>query len=148
MAETPYKHLTDPIEQMFPANTDHIHNTDASDKEIMDYIITGIQKTIVSGGNVPLEYKNIMDNRGGTKAYSNHWPDQIRRLLDNKEALSKKLSERYKQEDIINRIDRRAHQRAVLYRGLTTLTVGLTIMGIYAMAHFLEIPMPLMRMPG
>ncbi|MCS6155340.1 hypothetical protein G3465_21050 [Shewanella baltica] len=41
----------------------------------------------------------------------------------------------------------RAHLKNLLFRTLTTLAVGLSIMGIYALAHYLEIPMPLMRLP-
>ncbi|AUD60379.1 hypothetical protein AYJ58_13190 [Shewanella sp. Pdp11] len=41
----------------------------------------------------------------------------------------------------------RAHRRNLFYRTLTTLAVGLSIMAIYALAHWLEIPMPLMRLP-
>jgi hypothetical protein len=47
----------------------------------------------------------------------------------------------------ISWMERSTHNRNVFYRGLTTLTVGLTIMAVYALAHWLEIPMPLMRLP-
>lgn len=47
----------------------------------------------------------------------------------------------------IAEIEGSTHRRNVFYRGLTTLVVGLTIMTVYAVAHWLEIPMPLMRIP-
>lgn len=40
----------------------------------------------------------------------------------------------------------RAHLKNLLFRTLTTLAVGLSIMGIYALAHYWSIPMPLMRL--
>jgi hypothetical protein len=43
--------------------------------------------------------------------------------------------------------EKRAHLRNLFYRTLTTLCVGLAIMGVYALAHCLGIPMPLMRLP-
>ena len=58
---------------------------------------------------------------------------------------------RYEQiTDLIRQSDlaeTRAHRRNLFYRTLTTLAVGLSIMAIYALAHWLEIPMPLMRLP-
>ncbi|WP_144207746.1 hypothetical protein [Shewanella donghaensis] len=47
----------------------------------------------------------------------------------------------------IERSETRAHRRNLFYRTLTTIFVGLAIMSIYAVAHYLEIPMPLMRLP-
>lgn len=48
---------------------------------------------------------------------------------------------------LINKIEHSAALRALIYRILTTAGIGLTIMGIYALAHCLNIPMPLMRLP-
>lgn len=44
-------------------------------------------------------------------------------------------------------IERKAARMTLFYRVLTTIFVGFTIMGIYAVAHHWGVPMPLMRMP-
>ncbi len=49
------------------------------------------------------------------------------------------------EENTIHRNERKAQTRALGFRIATTFFVGLTIMGIYAIAHWLDIPMPLMR---
>ncbi len=41
----------------------------------------------------------------------------------------------------------RAHLKNLLFRILTTLGVGFSIMLVYAAAHYFEIPMPLMKLP-
>lgn len=51
------------------------------------------------------------------------------------------------QEEYSLSIERRANRIALVYRFLTTIAVGLGIMGIYGLAHYLGIPMPLMRLP-
>lgn len=47
----------------------------------------------------------------------------------------------------ISQIETSTHRRNLLFRGLTTLVVGLVIMAIYAIAQCLGINMPLMRVP-
>lgn len=50
------------------------------------------------------------------------------------------------EKQILN-IERKAARMTLFYRVMTTIFVGFTIMGIYAVAHRWGVPMPLMRMP-
>ncbi|QPB82914.1 hypothetical protein CWC22_007895 [Pseudoalteromonas rubra] len=61
----------------------------------------------------------------------------------------KKLYEHHQklsdEETLITRMERNAQIRNVLFRSLTTLAIGFSIMLVYFVAHKLEIPMPLLR---
>lgn len=51
------------------------------------------------------------------------------------------------EEALIHRMERAAHRRNIVFRFLTTLIVGFSIMFVYWVAHICDIPMPLMRIP-
>ena len=51
------------------------------------------------------------------------------------------------EEALINRMERSAHLRNTLFRGITTIVIGISIMLVYWVASYFEIPMPLMRVP-
>ena len=51
------------------------------------------------------------------------------------------------ESNVIDQIETASSRRALLYRILTTAGIGITVMGVYALAHYLNIPMPLMRIP-
>lgn len=53
-----------------------------------------------------------------------------------------------KEEKLISKMELRAHTRYLIARILTTLGIGISIMGVYALAQWLEIPMPLMKLPA
>ena len=68
-----------------------------------------------------------------------------------KNLYSNSFSEFEQYRDIVlqsRRSETRAHLKNLLFRILTTLGVGLSIMGIYALAHWFKIPMPLMKLPA
>jgi hypothetical protein len=44
-------------------------------------------------------------------------------------------------------LERRASKIALFYRVVTTAAIGFVIMGIYALAAYWEVPMPLLRLP-
>ena len=75
------------------------------------------------------------------------WMDKRRQLKSFFAEMDSKVTALMDVENTIHRNEARAQRRALLFRILTTLGVGLTIMGIYALAHCLGIPMPLMRTP-
>lgn len=55
------------------------------------------------------------------------------------------FNETYREELNILRIERQSHKTALLYRTLTTLSVGGSIMLIYTLANWLGITLPLMK---
>ncbi|MFA0338923.1 hypothetical protein [Vibrio breoganii] len=63
------------------------------------------------------------------------------------DSLYRTYTELTEEEALINRMERRAHIRNTLFRGITTLVIGFSIMLVYWAAAKLEIAMPLMRLP-
>lgn len=51
------------------------------------------------------------------------------------------------EEQLIDRMERKAHVRNIFFRGVTTLVIGFSIMLVYWVAGCLGISMPLLRMP-
>ena len=51
------------------------------------------------------------------------------------------------EEKLINRMERKSQIRNTLFKGITTLTIGFSIMLVYWVASELGIPMPLLRVP-
>ncbi len=51
------------------------------------------------------------------------------------------------EEKLINRMERKAQIRNTLFRGVTTLTIGFSIMVVYWVASEFGISMPLIRIP-
>jgi hypothetical protein len=52
-----------------------------------------------------------------------------------------------KEESLINRMERKSQLRNTFFRGITTLTIGFSIMLVYWVASILGIAMPLLRVP-
>ncbi|WP_073270959.1 hypothetical protein [Microbulbifer donghaiensis] len=88
--------------------------------------------------------QDILDGKTNTH---NGWANDFRQLESNYRRLHGIYERIISEEKIFDRAESKAHRRAVLYRFLTTAIVGLTVMGIYALAHWLEVPMPLMKLP-
>ncbi|MEZ9233691.1 hypothetical protein AB4259_21750 [Vibrio amylolyticus] len=51
------------------------------------------------------------------------------------------------EENLINRMERKSQIRNTLFRGITTLAIGFSIMFVYWVASELGISMPLLRVP-
>lgn len=51
------------------------------------------------------------------------------------------------EEVIIAKLERKSHTRNIIARGLTTLVIGFSVMAVYWVAHILEIPMPMLKLP-
>jgi len=51
------------------------------------------------------------------------------------------------EENLINRMERKSQIRNTLFRGVTTLAIGFSIMFVYWVASELGISMPLLRVP-
>ena len=96
---------------------------------------------------------NYLTHHGGKPEDITNKTDQSRRLWT--ENLSKIHGQYYNlfnayerlvdEEKIINRIETRAHLRALLFRFLTTLAIGAGVMLVYFLSHKWGIPMPLSR---
>ena len=76
-----------------------------------------------------------------------HWIDMLEDLDNSVRSMARERDEFIDKEKSILRIERKQHLQNLMFRVLTTGAIGLTIMGIYALAHWLGIPMPLMRLP-
>lgn len=51
------------------------------------------------------------------------------------------------EENLINRMERKSQIRNTLFRGISTLTIGFSIMLVYWVASYFGISMPLLRVP-
>ena len=51
------------------------------------------------------------------------------------------------EENLINRMEKKANIRNTFFRGLTTLIIGFSIMFVYWVASYFGIAMPLLKLP-
>ena len=86
-------------------------------------------------------------NKGTASIPNPAWIENINDLDKLAKEVESQRDKLLDKERSIMRIERKGHIMATCFRILTTAGIGLTIMGIYALAHWLEIPMPLMRLP-
>lgn len=106
----------------------------------MNYIHRNIADCLESG-RLDAEGIRDRDKRCG------QWIEELRSMEGHYSFLHSKWQKVIEAESYALNIERRANISALFFRVMTTVFVGLTIMGIYALAHYLCIPMPLMRMP-
>lgn len=95
-----------------------------------------------------LTLPEIIQRIRGSSANGKSWASSAQSLMqshNNAYSGYKQVMDERKQ---INAMEHATHQKNVIYRALTTLVVGLSIMSIYWLAHCLGIPMPLMRLPS
>ncbi len=119
--------------------------SDEDIKKNLTEIILGVADEVRNKGSSNEELEEKIRNK--TAVATNGWLGTFSHV----EACYKTVHEDYLQlvneKKQIAEIENETHRRNVLYRGLTTLTVGLIIMTVYAVAQYLEIQMPLMRLP-
>lgn len=93
------------------------------------------------------EEKATPEDIKNRKAGSGGWVENLNEIEMEYKKLHSRWSMMNEQEKYSLSIETRASRIALVYRFLTTIAVGLGIMGIYGLAHYLGIPMPLMRVP-
>lgn len=101
----------------------------------------------ILAAEMPKDPKEAIEHYGRNHSKSSSWSYKL--------ASNNALFNEYKtyaeawhnaEKQILN-IERKAARMTLFYRVMTTIFVGFTIMGIYAVAHHWGVPMPLMRMP-
>lgn len=93
------------------------------------------------------EEKATPEDIKNRQADSGKWVENLNEIELQYNKLYSRWSMMNEQEKYSLSIETRASRIALVYRFLTTIAVGLGIMGIYWLAHILCIPMPLMRVP-
>lgn len=86
------------------------------------------------------DIKDQKDNQNG-----NGWVRNIGEVRQNYKRMHSVTQELLDEEKAINRIERKAHLRALLFRFLTTIFIGLGVMFVYFTAQYFGINMPLLR---
>ena len=95
-------------------------------------------------GNNPSEIDDIKNSR---QRVNNGWVTQRDRLLASHRSTTIAYNLIKDEENIITRVERRGHLYALGFRVLTTLAIGLSVIGIYSLATYWDVNLPLMR-PG
>ena len=75
----------------------------------------------------------------------NDWSSKKNRLIESHNQAMRAYDLIKDQENIIARIESRGHLYALFFRILTTLGIGMAVMGIYGLADIWGVDMPLMR---
>lgn len=105
-------------------------------------MLTNIHEYLTVYKGKPGDIKNRLSNARRSK-----WTDDLSALSRNYNLLYNAYTALIDEENAINRIEKKAHMRAVFYRILTTLGIGFSIMFVYWVAQYLGISMPLMKLP-
>ena len=88
----------------------------------------------------------IDDIKNRHQRVNNGWSTKKERLLDSHRQTFNAYNLIKDQENIITRVERRGHFYALGFRVLTTLGIGLSVIGIYWLANYWDVDMPLMRL--
>ncbi|TMP45734.1 MULTISPECIES: hypothetical protein [unclassified Pseudoalteromonas] len=125
---------------------------------------TPIQKETLGQGNASLHYTTIRMLKFHKKRF--HKMDSFERMYNesisdegtNQEQKKGHLFKAYKdllehheklveEENLINKMERKAQIRNTIFRGVTTLVIGFSIMLVYFVAAKWGIHMPLLKLP-
>jgi hypothetical protein len=85
----------------------------------------------------------IDDIKNRHQRVANGWSTKKDRLLDSHRQTFNAFNLIKDQEKIITRVERRGHLYALGFRVLTTLAIGLSVIGIYWLANELGVTLPL-----
>jgi len=107
-----------------------------------------LTKTMLNNLHTHLDYhkgslqdiKDQNDNQNG-----NGWVRNIGEVRQSYKRIHSVAQELLDEEKAINRIERKAHFRALIFRFLTTIFIGLGVMLVYFTAQYFGINMPLLR---
>ena len=108
-------------------------------KNNLDTMLFNITIYLTSHKGKPEDIKNRSDTN------PHIWTDNLNQIHTQYGALYNAYKQLTEEENIINRIETRAHLRALLFRFLTTLAIGACVMLVYYLSHKWNIPMPLSR---
>ena len=88
----------------------------------------------------------IDDIKNRHQRVNNGWSTKKERLLDSHRQTFNAYNLIKDQENIITRVERRGHFYALGFRVLTTLGIGISVIGIYWLANYWDVVTPLMRL--
>jgi len=119
------------------------------DKPIMPDKFSSLTNSMLSNLHTHLTYHKgeISDIKERKCTTENGWTSNLSKINSEYNKLHN-LYEKLKDEEItIRRIENQAHTRALIFRFLTTLSIGFGIMLVYWVAQQLNINMPLLKLP-
>jgi hypothetical protein len=89
------------------------------------------------------ELQDIKDQKDSQNG--NGWVRNIGEVRQSYKRIHSLAQELLDEEKAISRIERKAHFRALVFRFLTTLSIGFGVMLVYFTAQYFGINMPLLR---
>ena len=89
----------------------------------------------------------VEDIKGRKCSTENGWTTNLAHMQSDYNKLYNLCESLKDEETAIRRIENQAHRRALLFRFLTTLSIGFGIMLVYWVAQQLGIHMPLLKFP-
>lgn len=114
-----------------PKNSEEFNN-------LTNTLLYNITNHLTKLGGNPEDIKELRgDDRG--------WIKNMSEVRTNYGSLYRAYENLIAEEKIINRIETRAHLRALLFRFLTTVAIGAGVILTYYFAHKWGVPMPLSR---
>jgi hypothetical protein len=120
-------------------NHNQMKNPEAFSKHL-DEMLDALHLQLSNGSGEIDDIKNCHER------VNNGWSTKKERLLASHRQTFNAFNLIKDQEKTITRVERRGHLYALVFRVLTTLLIGLSVMGIYALADHWEVAMPLMRL--
>ncbi len=138
----PHKELSEKLNKIKNGITAGFVRSPLNSNEYNDEIKTllnNITNYLDNHQGKPEDIKNQTDNN------TRLWTESLSRIRSQYSSLYSAYTRLIDEEKIINRIETRAHLRALLFRFLTTLAIGTGVMLTYYFAHIWGIPMPLSR---
>jgi len=142
MTARPYQALT---EKMLNTKNKIVGSFVRSPKSAEDFnnltntLLYNITNHLTNLGGKPEDIREMRSDRGSD------WTQNMSDVRSGYVALYRAYENLINEEKIINRIETRAHIRALLFRFLTTLAIGAGIMITYYLAHKWSIPLPFSR---
>ena len=135
-------------------------------KELSDKVIKKIQN-VTSGNSIktPTEFSQTTDtmlynlhvhldyHKGDLQdiksrkdsSSGNGWVTNLADINRNYKIIYDQHLELIDEEKSIHRVEKKAHVRALIFRFLTTLSIGFGVMLVYLVAQYFEVAMPLIR---
>lgn len=89
------------------------------------------------------ELQDIKDRKDSSSG--NGWVTNLADINQNYQVIYEQYQELIDEEKSIHRVENKAHKRALMFRFLTTLSIGFGVMLVYLVAQYFDIAMPLIR---
>lgn len=123
-------------------NTSHSPIDNESYRKRLKKAVTDIAEVIAKDPNRIEQIKNEINNPNSVTPTTK----EINNLVTYYSKVNSSLDALINEDEQIKRLEKQAHTRNIIARGLTTLVIGFSIMGVYATAQWLGITMPMLRL--